>query len=126
MGETAFVKVGLLHPGEMGAAIGAVLRDRGHDVFWASRGRSGATAERAEQAGLMDAGDVEELSRRCDVVISVCPPHAAVDVARPAADSEASTSMPTPFRPRRVEKSAPFSTASWTAASSGRRRASRA
>jgi 3-hydroxyisobutyrate dehydrogenase-like beta-hydroxyacid dehydrogenase len=84
MGETAFVKVGLLHPGEMGAAIGAALRARGHDVLWASRGRSGATAERAEQAGLVDAGDVEELSRRGDVLISVCPPHAAVDVARSA------------------------------------------
>ena len=84
MGETAFVKMGLLHPGEMGAAIGAVLRDRGHDVLWASRGRSNATAERAEQAGLVDAGDVEELCRRSDVLISVCPPHAAVDVARSA------------------------------------------
>jgi 3-hydroxyisobutyrate dehydrogenase-like beta-hydroxyacid dehydrogenase len=85
MGETAFVNVGLLHPGEMGAAIGAVLRPRGHDVFWASHGRSGATAERAEQAGLVDAAEVQELCRRCDVLISVCPPHAAVDVARSAA-----------------------------------------
>jgi len=85
MGETAFVKVGLLHPGEMGAAIGAALRARGHDVLWASRGRSGATAERAEQAGLVDADDVHELCRLCDVLISVCPPHAAVDVARSAA-----------------------------------------
>ncbi len=85
MGETPFVKLGLLHPGEMGAAIGAVLGDRGHDVLWASRGRSGATAERAEQAGLVDAGDVEELCRLCDVLISVCPPHAAIDVARSAA-----------------------------------------
>ena len=85
MGETVVVKVGLLHPGEMGAAVGSALRDRGHDVFWASRGRSGATAERAEQAGLMDAGDVKELCSRCDVLISVCPPHGAVDVARSAA-----------------------------------------
>ncbi|HEX6680031.1 MAG TPA: DUF1932 domain-containing protein, partial [Gaiellaceae bacterium] len=68
--------------GEMGAAIGAVLRNGGHDLLWASRGRSSATAERAEQAGLVDAGDAKELCRRCDVLISVCPPHAAVDVAR--------------------------------------------
>jgi 3-hydroxyisobutyrate dehydrogenase-like beta-hydroxyacid dehydrogenase len=79
------VKVGVLHPGEMGAAIGAALRARGHEVLWASHGRSGATAKRAEQAGLVDAGDVRELCRPCDVVISVCPPHAAVDVARSAA-----------------------------------------
>jgi 3-hydroxyisobutyrate dehydrogenase-like beta-hydroxyacid dehydrogenase len=88
MGETAFVNVGLLHPGEMGAAIGAVLRARGHDVFWASHGRSGATAERAEQAGLVDAAEIQELCRRCDVLISVCPPHVAVDVARSAAGFE--------------------------------------
>ncbi len=82
MGETAFVRVGLLHPGEMGAAIGAALRAHGDDVVWASSGRSGATAKRAEQSGLVDAGDVEELCRRCEVLISVCPPHAAIDVAR--------------------------------------------
>jgi hypothetical protein len=68
----------------MGAAIGAALRARGDDVAWASSGRSGVTASRAEQAGLVDAGDVEELCRRCDVLISVCPPHAAIDVARSA------------------------------------------
>src|SRR5436190_5284960 len=69
----------------MGAALGAVLRDRGHDALWASRGRSSTTAKRAEQAGLVDAGDVEELCRRSDILISVCPPHAALDVARSAA-----------------------------------------
>jgi 3-hydroxyisobutyrate dehydrogenase-like beta-hydroxyacid dehydrogenase len=74
--------VGLLHPGEMGAAIGAALRARGETVVWASDGRSAATLERARQAGLTDVGDVGELCRRCDLAISVCPPHAAVDVAR--------------------------------------------
>jgi len=73
--------VGLLHPGEMGAAIGAVLRQRGIEVLWASAGRSEATAARAEAAGLVDAGTVAELAQRSDVVMSVCPPHAAADVA---------------------------------------------
>jgi 3-hydroxyisobutyrate dehydrogenase-like beta-hydroxyacid dehydrogenase len=73
--------VGLLHPGEMGAAIGAVLRQRGIDVLWASEGRSDATAARAEAAGLTDARSVVELARRSDVVLSVCPPHAAEEVA---------------------------------------------
>lgn len=76
--------VGLLHPGEMGAAVGAVLRDHGETVLWASAGRSAATAERARAAGLEDAGDVEELCGRCEILLSVCPPHAAVDVARAA------------------------------------------
>jgi 3-hydroxyisobutyrate dehydrogenase-like beta-hydroxyacid dehydrogenase len=76
--------VGLLHPGEMGTALAAALRERGETVLWASAGRSSATAERAERAGLEDVGDIAELCRRCEIVLSVCPPHAAVDVARAA------------------------------------------
>jgi len=79
------VPVGLLHPGEMGAAIGAALRARGEAVLWASAGRSPATAERAKRADLTDAGEVPELCRGCDVLVSVCPPHAATEVARLAA-----------------------------------------
>ncbi|HET7807155.1 MAG TPA: DUF1932 domain-containing protein [Gaiellaceae bacterium] len=75
--------VGLLHPGEMGAAVGAVLRGRGTRVVWASEGRSAETRARAEAAGLEDVGSVAEVAR-CDVVFSICPPHAALDVARSA------------------------------------------
>ena len=74
--------IGLVHPGEMGAAIGAALRAAGQTVLWASSGRGAATTARAEHAGLEDAGTTEELARRSDVVLSVCPPHAAVDLAR--------------------------------------------
>jgi 3-hydroxyisobutyrate dehydrogenase-like beta-hydroxyacid dehydrogenase len=74
--------IGLLHPGEMGAAVGAALTGRGHDVLWASEGRSAETDQRAHEAGLDDAGSVDELARRADVVFSICPPHAAADVAR--------------------------------------------
>src|SRR5204862_1278846 len=73
--------VGLLHPGEMGAAIGAVLRQRGVDVLWASAGRSESTAARAKAAGLTDAVAIDALAERADVILSVCPPHAARDVA---------------------------------------------
>jgi 3-hydroxyisobutyrate dehydrogenase-like beta-hydroxyacid dehydrogenase len=77
----AELTVGLLHPGEMGAALGAVLRERGTPVLWASEGRSAETTQRAEDAGLEDVGSVDELARRSDVILSVCPPHAALDVA---------------------------------------------
>jgi 3-hydroxyisobutyrate dehydrogenase-like beta-hydroxyacid dehydrogenase len=73
--------VGIVHPGEMGAAFGAVLRDAGHSVLWVSTGRSDATRARAADAGLEDAGSLDALAARCDVVLSVCPPHAALDVA---------------------------------------------
>jgi 3-hydroxyisobutyrate dehydrogenase-like beta-hydroxyacid dehydrogenase len=75
------VTIGILHPGEMGAAIGAALCGSGATVLWASDGRSAATAARAGEAGLEDAGTVDELARRSDVIVSLCPPHAAVDVA---------------------------------------------
>lgn len=73
--------VGLLHPGEMGAAIGAVLRGQGVPVLWASEGRSEQTVERARAAGLEDVGSPREVAGS-DVVLSVCPPHAAPEVAR--------------------------------------------
>ena len=77
--------VGILHPGEMGAAVGAALRERGVSVLWASAGRSPATVERAKAAGLEDAGDLGAVCRRCEVLLSICPPHAAVAVAQAAA-----------------------------------------
>jgi 3-hydroxyisobutyrate dehydrogenase-like beta-hydroxyacid dehydrogenase len=77
----AAATIGLLHPGEMGAAVGAVLSEQGERVVWASAGRSSETRTRAEEAGLEDAGSVEELVRGSDVILSICPPHAALEVA---------------------------------------------
>jgi 3-hydroxyisobutyrate dehydrogenase-like beta-hydroxyacid dehydrogenase len=73
-------RIGLLHPGEMGAAIGAALVGSGRRVVWASEGRSEATRARAEAAGLEDVGTVAEVARSV-IVVSVCPPHAALEVA---------------------------------------------
>jgi 3-hydroxyisobutyrate dehydrogenase-like beta-hydroxyacid dehydrogenase len=77
--------VGLLHPGEMGAAVGRCLTAQGHTVLWASQGRSPATAERAAAAGLTDVGTVAELTGRAGIIFSVCPPIAALEVARSVA-----------------------------------------
>jgi 3-hydroxyisobutyrate dehydrogenase-like beta-hydroxyacid dehydrogenase len=73
--------IGLLHPGDMGAGIGQCLAARGHEVLWASAGRGPDTAARAAAAGLKDAGTVAALAARAQIIISVCPPHAALDVA---------------------------------------------
>lgn len=72
--------VGLLHPGEMGAAVGDLLVANGHDVLWASEGRSDETRLRA--AAFRDVGTVRRLAAECRIILSICPPHAAVDVAR--------------------------------------------
>jgi len=73
--------LGVLYPGEMGSSIGAGLVQAGHRVLWASAGRSDATAKRAIDAGLVDVGTVDRLVAQCDVLFSVCPPHAATEVA---------------------------------------------
>jgi 3-hydroxyisobutyrate dehydrogenase-like beta-hydroxyacid dehydrogenase len=80
------VTVGLLHPGAMGAAIGGRLTRAGREVLWASEGRSEATAARARAAGLRDVGTAAELAARSELVLSICPPHAALDVARAVGD----------------------------------------
>jgi 3-hydroxyisobutyrate dehydrogenase-like beta-hydroxyacid dehydrogenase len=80
MGDTT---IGLLHPGEMGAAVGQCLAGAGHRVLWVPDGRSPATAARAAAAGLTGVGGgLAELVRRAEVILSVAPPHAALDIAR--------------------------------------------
>ena len=77
--------IGLLHPGEMGAGVGAAARAGGSRVLWASEGRGDDTRRRAAAAGLEDANTVAALVGKSDVVLAVCPPHAALDVARAVA-----------------------------------------
>jgi 3-hydroxyisobutyrate dehydrogenase-like beta-hydroxyacid dehydrogenase len=80
------MKVGLLHPGEMGAAVGQCLTAAGYQVLWVPEGRSPASAVRAGLAGLIAAsGGLAGLVCEADVIVSVCPPHAALGVARQVA-----------------------------------------
>ncbi|MFE5806445.1 DUF1932 domain-containing protein [Streptomyces sp. NPDC056491] len=72
--------VALLHPGSMGAAFGAQLRARGVTVLWCPEGRSDATRNRAERAGLEPA-PFSRLLDRSDVILSLCPPAAAEELA---------------------------------------------
>ena len=75
--------VGLLHPGEMGAAVGRVLQSNGHEVVWASDGRSEATRVRAQS--FRNVETVAALTEQAELILSICPPHAALDVAREVA-----------------------------------------
>lgn len=73
--------IALLHPGEMGAAIGACLVGAGHRVVWDSTGRSPSTRARAESAHLEDLASLNRVLGAATVVLSVCPPHGALDLA---------------------------------------------
>ena len=77
--------VALLHPGNMGSTIGACAATSGARVLWAAKQRSVASRKRAEQAGLIDAGDLATAVGQSDIVLSVCPPEFATDVARSVA-----------------------------------------
>jgi len=81
LANMATTTVCLLHPGEMGAEVGAAARAGGARVRWVSAGRGGATRDRAGAAGLEDAGALPVALGEASIVLSVCPPHAAVDVA---------------------------------------------
>jgi 3-hydroxyisobutyrate dehydrogenase-like beta-hydroxyacid dehydrogenase len=74
-------RIGILHPGEMGISIAASAKNSGCEVYWTPEGRSTATRERAARIGLHEARSLVELCEECPIVVSVCPPHAAEDLA---------------------------------------------
>ena len=77
--------IGVLNPGEMGSEVAACARAAGARVVWASAGRGDATQKRAAAAGLEDVGSIRDLAAASDVILSVCPPDAALDLARAVA-----------------------------------------
>ena len=77
----------VLHPGAMGAAVGACLVGAGHEVGWVSAGRSSATVDRAAAAGLTSFDSLAAALADADVVLSICPPHGALEVATAVADA---------------------------------------
>jgi 3-hydroxyisobutyrate dehydrogenase-like beta-hydroxyacid dehydrogenase len=66
----------------MGASVAGALVAQGRKVLWASEGRSQASYRRAQAAGLTDAGNLEQLVKAADIVVSICPPDQAAGVAR--------------------------------------------
>lgn len=74
--------IALFHPGAMGSAVGRCLAAKGERVLWASEGRSAATRRRAEAAGLEDSITLNQAIESADVILSVCPPHGALELAK--------------------------------------------
>ena len=74
--------VGILHPGNMGISIAASAQKGGSTVYWASEGRSSQTRERAEEHCLLDSGTMANLCALSSLIICVCPPDAALEIAR--------------------------------------------
>jgi 3-hydroxyisobutyrate dehydrogenase-like beta-hydroxyacid dehydrogenase len=75
-------KIGILHPGEMGVSVAAAAIHSGHQVYWMSQDRSNKTRIRAAEHGLREINSLVEFCQTCEIVLSICPPHAAEEVAR--------------------------------------------
>jgi 3-hydroxyisobutyrate dehydrogenase-like beta-hydroxyacid dehydrogenase len=75
-------KIGILHPGEMGISIAASAINNGHQVYWVSVGRSVKTRARAKKYHLIEIDLLVEFCKTCEIIISICPPHVAEEIAR--------------------------------------------
>lgn len=74
--------VALLHPGNMGTTIGVAAATSGARMVWVSEGRSKASHDRARDARLRDVKTITNAVNESEVILSVCPPDAALDLAR--------------------------------------------
>ena len=77
--------VAVVSPGEMGAGIGSVLVADGLDVITSLAGRSALTRTRAAEAGMRDAGSIDDVVAGCDLLLSVLVPSQAVPIAHEVA-----------------------------------------
>lgn len=62
----------------MGALVGAAVQG---EVLWVGEGRSEATRQRAETGGFREVASVAELAAQSEIVLSICPPAIAEEVA---------------------------------------------
>lgn len=69
--------IGILHPGEMGISVAATAINSGLAVYWCPEGRSQATRTRAESHDLVASDNLQAICDTCDILLAVCPPHAA-------------------------------------------------
>jgi 3-hydroxyisobutyrate dehydrogenase-like beta-hydroxyacid dehydrogenase len=66
----------------MGVTVGAAARANGARVLWVEDGRSAASKARAQTAGLEPVATLAALVEAADLIVSVCPPHVAEEVAQ--------------------------------------------
>lgn len=78
------MKVGFLHPGEMGSALGHGVRlERSPDLLGVARAQRGHAE--THDPGWVDLGTVEALAAQCEVLVAICPSQAASVMAQSVA-----------------------------------------
>src|SRR5258705_9162997 len=76
-----FHNIGVMSPGDMGQAVAQQLKQNGFNVYTALDKRSARTKSLAQQAGLTDVGSIENLTEKCEVILSIVSSGAALDLA---------------------------------------------
>src|SRR5436190_2315586 len=80
-------KVGILSPGDMGSGVGRRLHENGAGVYGVLTGRSELTRTRAAECGFVDAGSIEELVKKVDIILSILVPDQAPAIAHDVAEA---------------------------------------
>ncbi len=83
--------VAILSPGDMGHAIGRLLREHELRVFTCLAGRSSRTRELSQQAGITDLPNLSELVEQSNVLMSVTVSEAVPGLCQEVADAVKAT-----------------------------------
>jgi 3-hydroxyisobutyrate dehydrogenase-like beta-hydroxyacid dehydrogenase len=83
----AITTVGLLSPGDMGHAVGSVLRQHGLRLLTCLADRSERSRVLAAKAGAEPVPSIEHLVEQADIVLSILVPSSALDVGGDVADA---------------------------------------
>ena len=83
--------VAILSPGDMGHAIGRLLRENELRVLTCLSGRSNRTRDLSQQAGIIDVPNLNELVEQSDVLMSVTVSEAVPGLCREVADAVKTT-----------------------------------
>ena len=78
--------VAVISPGDMGHAVGKVIRDKGFRVITSLTNRSALSCARAARSGMEDVESLHAVLREADAVLSIMPPERALSFAEAAAD----------------------------------------
>lgn len=79
--------VGILSLGEMGAQWAGVLSSHGVRICTCTRGRSPRTLEAAQRCGAIEMENIEALVEASDLIVSLVPTDASLEVARRVAEA---------------------------------------
>ena len=83
--------VAILSPGDMGHAVGQLLREHELRVVTCLAGRSARTRALSEKAGIVDLPNLEEMVSLSEVILSITVSEAVPDVCRMVADAMRAT-----------------------------------